>query len=428
METKRTMLAAVVAAFLTLTPALLAQAGALSPVEQLGKQMFFDKISDPSWVACATCHGPETGWTGVVAGINRHGAVYRGAVPQRFGNRKPPTVAYAPFSPVFHYDAAEGLFVGGNFWDGRATGEILQNPAAHQALGPFLNPVEQNMPNPQAVCLHVMGSGDAQLFEDVWGPNSLDCTAAAVTETYGRIGLSIAAYEASKEVSPFDSKFDAYLAACGAAGNTQEDCGLGLGSRKALDPGSILSAKEFQGLTEFGKYCSQCHISVPGANWEAPFLTDFTYDNIGTPRNPENPFYRMDKVYLDDGSAINPLGDDWIDYGLGAFLRTRPEWAALAAENDGKLKVPTVRNVDQRPGKGFPKAYMHNGVFKTLDEVVHFYNTRDVAAEHWPPPEVGVNVNHEDLSGAPMGNLGLSMEQEHAIVEFMRTLTDGFNR
>ena len=73
-------------------------------------------------MSCAKCHDPDVGWTGPIAGINKKGAVYRGAVPTRFGNRKPPSAAYATFSPVFHYDEDEGLFIGGNFWDGRATG------------------------------------------------------------------------------------------------------------------------------------------------------------------------------------------------------------------------------------------------------------------------------------------------------------------
>ena len=64
----------------------------------------------------------------------------------------------------------------------------------------------------------------------------------------------------------------------------------------------------------------------------------------------------------------------------------RPEWKDMAEDNLGKHKVPTLRNVAKAPGKGMPKAYMHNGVFKSLKEVVHFYNTRDV--EDWPPPEV----------------------------------------
>ena len=84
---------------------------------------------------------------------------------------------------------------------------------------------------------------------------------------------------------------------------------------------------------------------------------------------------------------------------LGGFLATRPEWSDKAEDNVGKHKVPTLRNVDKRPGKGFPKAYVHNGVFKTLKEVVHFYNTRDV--ESWPPPEVPQNVNNDEL-----GDLG----------------------
>ena len=150
-------------------------------------------------------------------------------------------------------------------------------------------------------------------------------------------------------------------------------------------------------------------------------FTDFSFDNLGVPKNPKNPFYDMDEVYLDDGTPINPLGDAWVDYGLGGFLADHPDpdWQAMAAENMGKHKVPTLRNVAKANGKKFPKAYMHNGVFKSLKEVVHFYNTRDV--EVWPPPEVAENVNTDEL-----GNLGLTDEEEDAIVEFMKTLSDGY--
>ena len=109
----------------------------LDPDEELGKKIFFDKISSPDSMACAECHSPAVGFTGPIPEINKFGAVYPGAVPTRFGNRKPPSAAYATLSPVFHYDETEGLFIGGNFWDGRATGETLGNPAADQALGPF---------------------------------------------------------------------------------------------------------------------------------------------------------------------------------------------------------------------------------------------------------------------------------------------------
>jgi cytochrome c peroxidase len=82
--------------------------------------------------------------------------------------------------------------------------------------------------------------------------------------------------------------------------------------------------------------------------------------------------------------------------------------------------------VDLRPGKGFPKAYMHNGVFKSLEEVVHFYNTRDVPEEGWAPSEVEMNVNRELFEGKPLGNFELDAEAEAAIVAFLKALSDGY--
>jgi len=403
-----------------------AAASALTPEEALGKELFFDRISQPAKSqSCASCHLPDAGWTGGIAGANLHGAVYRGADPKRFGNRKPPSSAYATFSPIFHFNGTE--FIGGNFWDGRATGEVLGNPAADQALGPFLAPVEQNMPSKMAVCERVRDAKYAGLFEEVWGPGSLDCSDPGYQATYDRIGLSIAAYEASPEVNQFTSKFDVYWALCLADGNDAEACGLAEGEKAVLDPMGVLSDQEFDGLIEFGEYCAACHAShVPGPDNLPPLFTDFTFENIGVPRNPDNPFYDMDEVFLDNGTAINPVGDAFIDFGLGDFLRTRTEWGDMAGANDGKMKVPTVRNVDQRPGRGFPKAYMHNGAFTSLEEVVHFYNTRDVPEAGWPPPEVDRNVNRDLLEGVPLGNLELDQEAEDAIVAFLKTLTDGY--
>ncbi len=403
--------------------AVLGQDALLTPKEQLGKSLFFDKISEPNSMSCAVCHAPEVGFTGPIGGINLHGAVYRGAVPQRFGNRKPPSAAYATFAPIFHYDAGEGLFIGGNFWDGRATGEALGNPAADQALGPFLNPVEQNNPSKQAVLEKVAASKYAWLWEAVWGEPISYETPEKVELNYNRIGLAIAAYEASSEVNQFSSKFDLFWYNAMDAGldvteidmaNWSDYTGLGLND------------KETQGLALFndenkGK-CALCHVLDPvngGGDPLPPLFTDFSFDNLGVPKNPENPFYEMDEVYLDGGSPINPEGDDWIDPGLGGFLSTRPEWEAMAAENYGKHKVPTLRNVDKRTGSNFPKAYTHNGVFKSLKEIVHFYNTRDV--ENWPPPEVADNVNTEEL-----GDLGLTKTEENLIVKFMQTLSDGY--
>jgi cytochrome c peroxidase len=122
---------------ITLIGGGLASGQDLTPMEQLGKSIFFDTNQ-----SCAACHDPAAGWTGPDSDINATGAVYEGSIAGRFGNRKPPSSAYATVSPIFHFviDQQEALFIGGNFWDGRATGEKLGNPAADQAQGPFLNP------------------------------------------------------------------------------------------------------------------------------------------------------------------------------------------------------------------------------------------------------------------------------------------------
>jgi cytochrome c peroxidase len=361
----------------------------LTPMEELGKRLFFDSnLSVPPGQSCAACHAPEVGWTGPDATVNIGSGVYEGAVHGRFGNRKPPASAYAGDSPVLSFDEDEEIFIGGVFWDGRATGWILGDPLAEQAQGPFLNLLEQNNPNALIVLIRVATSDYASLYEEVFGEpvNFVD----DVEGSYERIARAIAAYERSSEVNPFSSKFDAFLR--GEAELTDQE---------------MLGYTLFEG----DALCSQCHISEPGPNGEPPLFTDFTYDNVGAPRNPENPFY-------DARRKFNPDGDAWIDPGLGGFLYATM-YADMAYDNLGKHKVPTVRNVDLRPYPDFPKAYMHNGVFKTLEEVVHFYNTRDV--EMWPPAEVPINVNTDEL-----GDLGLTPEEEAALVAFMKTLSDGY--
>ena len=176
-----------------------------------------------------------------------------------------------------------------------------------------------------------------------------------------------------------------------------------------------LSKQELRGLELFnGKArCAACHISEP-VNRKPPLFTDFTYDNLGVPKNPENPFYNMPP-------NINPLGANWVDLGLGGFLKSISTTEdPIAWESEvGKHKVPTLRNVDKRPYPEFVKAYGHNGYFKSLEEIVHFYNTRDV--KPWPAPEVAANVNTSE-----MGNLRLTAMQEADVVAFLKTLTDGY--
>jgi cytochrome c peroxidase len=400
-----------------LLPALLAVAGGafgndLTPQEQLGKSIFFDKnLSINANQSCAACHDPAAGWTGPDADLNALGSVYEGSIPGRFGDRKPPSSAYATPSPILHFVIEKKkdppLFIGGNFWDGRATGERLGSPAAEQALGPFLNPLEQALPAPAEVVSRICVSSYNALFTQVCGADA--CSLSDVNAAYDCVGFAIAAYEGSRESNQFSSKYDAYLA--GKAKLTQiEKQGLNL----------------FRGK---GK-CAACHTVAPGPNGEPLLFTDYTFDNLGTPRNPDNPFYLQD--------TFNPLGYLWLDQGLGGFLASRADYAAYADANRGKQKVPTLRNVDKWDAVLGPKvkAYGHNGYFKSLEQIVHFYNTRDVkpvcadnftrveealAQGCWPQPEVPVNVNTAEL-----GDLKLTAAQEAAIVAFMKTLSDGY--
>jgi cytochrome c peroxidase len=254
------------------------------------------------------------------------------------------------------------------------------------------------------VCVSSYGD----LFRQVWGEEA--CDPANVAMAYDNIALSIAAYEASPEVNAFTSKYD--LTFRGQAKLTkQERRGFALFRGKGM--------------------CHRCHIS----NGQMALFTDYTYDNLGVPKNPENPFYYADP-------SFNPDGFDWIDHGLGKFLESRIDYAPYANANLGKQKVPTLRNVGKGSCEAEPgnpdcivKAYAHNGYFKTLPGIVHFYNTRDVKPECpgdyteaealvagcWPLPEVSMNVNTDEL-----GDLGLTPEEEAAIVAFLKTLSDGF--
>ncbi|MDB5467654.1 MAG: putative methylamine utilization protein MauG, partial [Phenylobacterium sp.] len=117
-------------------------------VELLGKAILFDKqLSVNRNEACAFCHMPETGFTGPVSELNRTTASYPGSVRTRFSARKPQSYSYAPLAPALTYNPGEGDLVGGNFWDMRATGRRLGNPAAEQAQGPPTNPVEMGLPD-----------------------------------------------------------------------------------------------------------------------------------------------------------------------------------------------------------------------------------------------------------------------------------------
>ena len=439
-----------------------AMAGMLTPNEQLGKSILFDEnLSINRNQSCATCHGTEWGGTGPDAAINAGGSVYEGSIAGRFGDRKPPSTTYATTAPIFHFE--KGLWVGGNFWDGRATGYKLGNPAADQAQGPFLNPVEQGLPDSACVVYRVCVAMYPVSFEDVWGSEACDIAWPMDTDmlcgmegshiplseadrgksnlAYDQIALSIAAYEGSFEINAFNSKWDwsrmdnvgllsreARRSSTATLRDRQMADGLSFGLREGVgSPVDLndmsspdrLTKEERRGFALFqgkGK-CKACHVT----QGEKPLLTDYTFDNLGLPKNPANPVYN-----------VNP---GFVDEGLGAFLRASGYPPEVWEPEIGKHKVPTARNVDRRPLPTDLKAYGHNGYFKSLKGIVHFYNTRDVkpmcpgdyteaqalAENCWPAPEVPVNVNTAEL-----GNLGLTDEEEDAIVAFLKTLSDGY--
>jgi len=139
-------------------------------IELLGKAMLYDKqLSVNRNEACAFCHMPETGFTGPVSALNETTGAYPGSVRTRFSNRTPQTHSYAALSPMLHYNPGQGDLVGGNFWDMRATGRRLGNPAAEQAEGPPTNPVEMGLPDAACAVYRVSQRPYRGLFESVWG-------------------------------------------------------------------------------------------------------------------------------------------------------------------------------------------------------------------------------------------------------------------
>jgi len=394
--------------------------------------------------SCASCHSESQGFVGFgnkVVTVNKNGNTRRfiggfaeGAFAGRFGERTPQSAAYATFSPkLFRPDNVDGkpneenVFFGGLFWDGRATGHVLGSPAAEQAQGPFLSAMEQNHPSPLSVLKKIEQNLDRYytadrnnplstetLWERVWGSplnvSELSENDPKVKLEYDRLGFAIEAFEASNLVNKFNSKYDTYF-------NSNEDK-------------KLLTKTEINGMKYFQKYCSSCHTDEKGNGGSNPLFTDYGYYNIGVPATTAHP--------------TEPGGKPHVDLGLGAFLASsgNSAWIPYANGAKGKFKTPTVRNVakGELMPNGLPnRTYMHNGVFNSLEEVVHFYNTRAVKGEGWsktapkgmdprknttPGFKVWPAAEYPATFNKEIGNMGFKTEQELEIVAFMKTLTD----
>lgn len=344
----------------------------------LGALLFNDtNLSEPRGQSCASCHDPRHGWADP-----RGKSTSEGAVRGRFGVRNAPAIAYASFSPELLPSGDEVGYAGGLFWDGRAAS--LQE----QAKGPLLNPLEMNNPDAQAILRKLKSARYASQFRALYGADALDDADAALDH----LGDAIAAFE-SAIPNRFTSKYDAYLAGH-ATLSPAEARGLALYDDKKTGPCSGPNDAPPCG-------CAQCHLDKPQADGSPPLFTDFGYDNIGTPRNTANPFYQLP-------ASLNPGGPSYVDNGVGAIVHNPRQF--------GAFKAPSLRNV------ALTAPYGHNGYFKDLKAIVHFYNTRDVPGA-WAAPEQDFNINR---TGA-VGDLHLSDAEENDIVAFLGTLTDGWS-
>ena len=453
----------------------------------LGKLMNYDlNISPFKNTACASCHMPYAGFSGPIPSVNLTMIAYPGSFHFRAGKRTAQRYTYSPDFPVLEYNTTQASFFGGNFWDARATGYELQSPDAHQAQGPPVDTQEMMFPDTACIVYRLSLAAYRPLFEQIWGADSLNIKFPHDTEEicdtpggaakfgsdtqpvkltpedrslsnddYNHWGQSVSFFERGDDVSPFTSKFDAFL------------------SNPTQFP---LSADEMAGYNLFrGKAnCNSCHLdgrstapTPPSPEGTAPNSSDngaaadtrplftcFGYANLGLPLNPRDAIYYQNTPDF-FGFTANPFGFGFRDLGVGTFLRSGPgswpnpnsEWTQLAPAWDGRMQTSTARDValtppqcptTEAPGPYFQKEFFHNGYIKSLKQLVHFYNTRDVfpfpgvtsghcpagkteKVDCWPEPEVPGPT--EDMT---VGKLNLTDHEEDLIVIFLETLTDGF--
>jgi cytochrome c peroxidase len=358
----------------------------LSPVAALGEQLFRDEsLSVSGRQSCQTCHLPEFAHAAAPGDVVSMG----GPDMDQAGDRNSPSIRYASFTPPFGYDE-EGTAFGGFFRDGR------EPTLVEQAKQPFLDPREMANASPADVIGRLRHSPNAARFREVFGADALDDADAA----FGRLAAAIAQFEVEHpDFHRFDSKYDSFL-----AGKVE------------------LSAAEERGLALFEDAekgnCAACHPSRPGPDGSPPLFTDFTYDNVGLPRNARIP------------ANADP---DFFDLGLCGPVRKD-----LSARSDlcGAFKVPTLRNVARTA------PYFHNGAFDTLRETVDFYARRDTHPEAWypasgagvrkfddlPPQHAGaVNTSEMPYDRKAGEQAALTDAEIDDIVAFLRTLDDGYN-
>ncbi|NEX62817.1 cytochrome-c peroxidase [Noviherbaspirillum galbum] len=358
----------------------------LSEAAVLGQKIFLDQsLSASGKMACASCHDPANAH----AQTNSLAVQSGGPGSDITGFRAVPSLRYLSFNPVFSF-AKDGTPTGGFNRDGRA------QSLAEQGQRPFLAPHEMANASKEDVIARMKKASYAERFKALFGAAIFDNPADA----FDRVTFALQQYQKEdNDFHPFDSKYDQFL-----AGSVQ------------------LSAAELRGLAFFNDpakgNCAACHTSARSSDGKPPLLTDFTFDNLGVPRNFAIPA-TADPAYFDLGLC----GPDRTD------LAGRTELC-------GAFKVPTLRNVATR------KVFFHNGVFSSLRDVVRFYVRRDTNPEEWYPraadgtidkfndlpPAMRKNVNTTEgpYNRQPGMAPALTDDEIDDVVRFLGTLTDGY--
>jgi cytochrome c peroxidase len=352
----------------------------------LGESIFRDtSLSSSGQMACSTCHDPAKAH----AQDNDLAVQSGGAKLATPGFRAVPSLRYMNMNLPFFF-ASDGTPTGGFTRDGGA------NDLIAQAHTPILAAHEMDNEDAAGFAARLSVAAYADDFRSVFGAKVFaDPDLVLLAAEY-----SLSEYQGTaREFHPFDSKFDQFL------------------QRKVM-----LSPQELRGLALFNRKdkgnCAACHPST-SVGGEPPVFTDYTYDNLGVPRNPQIPA---------NADA------DYFDMGLCGPFRTD-----LAARTDlcGQFKVPTLRNVATR------YVFFHNGYFHDLKTAIEFYVQRDTNPSRWYPLEAdgrvrkfddipapyarNVNTSEAPYNRRPGQPPALSDAEIDDVVAFLRTLTDGYD-
>lgn len=363
---------------------------------ELGRALFADpSLSASGKLACATCHDPRFAY----GPPNARAVQLGGADMQQPGLRAVPSLRYIQTAPAFtehYYDSedegdptADNGPTGGLTWDGRV------DRGRDQAQVPLFSPFEMANADEASLAASAARSAEAPALRAVFGSAIFDDPA----KTVAAIAEVLETFEQSApDFYPYSSKYDAYLA-----------------GKVALTP------QEGRGLALFNDpakgNCAFCHRSARANDGTAPQFTDYGFNAIGVPRNSDVPA-TADPAYFDLG-LCGPLRTDF---------RDRPEYC-------GQFRTPTLRNVATR------QVFMHNGVYHTLEQVLDFYDFRDVAPDKiYPraadgtvlkyndiPEKYRANINIDPPFDRHLGDLPAMTAQDEAdIIEFLMTLNDGY--